>query len=407
MNNQIYTEQQVQAIARETTNNLLRKHLKSTVWHNPVTNTYWEANNPEMDKVPQYDRFVCNGSVFQNNVSELKGASALGLTSTEIDNRQYGGIANEYLEQAKQMWADFDKLKKESGGNIDAAIKGAGIITTQSYPALANIMVDAQSLELIARDFVLEQAVTRKTSDKLVWTAYDRTPYLNEGDLGELDMIDAREISYTQIQATLKKAQGHVAASKWAELAIRDRPIVQDNFSIIDQDFPRIFAQEIATLLTGFGDIAATGQYDVIGASAFHSTTNPKIDFLTHSGTIRTAGLVANTLAMNSSVYQALFDNTFMRGGDIVFSPSPVHTNAGSRTVTSSQMPGYTIYVDELLPNSTIYIYAKEGVNFIQGPSRTSTVNDDKQWIVSQIADRWYGSKIRASGFGVEMTTTN
>lgn len=408
MNNQIYTEEQVRQLARDETNRSLKKHLKSTTWFNPVESKFYEADNPNIENEPQYDRYVADGKTFGYGVSQLNTKGA-GLNSTEIDNYQYGGIANEYLQQAQLMWEDFAKLKKQMKGDFTSAdaIKGAGVITTQSYPALANIMVDSQVLELLARDFVLEQAVTRKTSDKLTWTGYNITPYLNEGDLGELDLIDARELSYEQKQISLKKAQGHVAASKWAEMAIRDRPIVQDNFSIIDADFPRIYATEIAAGLTAFADVGATGQYDVIGAGDFHSTTIPQNDFLTHSATIRTAGGRANTLAMNSSVFQALVQNTFMRAGDVTFAAVPALTNTGSRTATHSMLPGYSIYIDELLPNSTIYQYDKQGIIFIQGPSRTSTVDDNKNWIVSQIVDHWYGVGLRATSFGIEITTTN
>ena len=39
---------------------------------------------------------------------------------------------------------------------------GAGVITTQDYSDIANVMVDATSYEKIARDFILDQAVTKK-----------------------------------------------------------------------------------------------------------------------------------------------------------------------------------------------------------------------------------------------------
>ena len=102
-------------------------------------------------------------------------------------------------------------------------------------------------------------------------------------------------------------------------VAIRDHNIIQDNFSIVDADFPRIFATNIATNLLGFADNAAAGAYDVIAGGAFHSTTNPMTEFLLDSSTIRTAGGVANTIALNSKTYQALVQNTFMRVGGISY----------------------------------------------------------------------------------------
>jgi len=392
------TEDRVLSLIEEK----IAKKTKTTLWWKPTTNEYYRTNNPD-PRNPHYDVFVANASEFRTDLSALKGASANNLSQTEIDKNRFKGLNYEIVDQANRFWADIDKAKKMSQEGKEL---GAGVITTQDYSDIANIMIDATSYEKIARDFILQQAVTNKRWNKLVYTADDTTPYLNEADMGENDVMEPRTIDYDRVQLELIKAQGHVKASKWAELAIRDHNVVQDNFSIIDADFPRIFATNIAVTLTGFSNNAAAGAYDVIGGSAFHSTTNPMTEFRVDSASIRTAGGTANTMAMNSTTYQTLTQNTFMRQGQTILGSIPPFENTAARVATNAMFPGFTIYIDELLTTGDIFVYDKRGVEFLEGPSRTATLNDDYNYFVSQIHDRWYNSFLRLSGFGSQQTGT-
>lgn len=397
------TEDQVNLINDKIDEKIQQAKIKATVtWWNPETNTYWRSRHPG-DPNPRYDIFVANGKDVGVGVRALKGASANNLSSTEIDNYRYDGISPEFLNQANMFWSDIDKVKKMASQGQPL---GAGVITTQDYADIANVMIDATSYEKIARDFILEQAVTVKNWSKLVYTADDTTPFLNEEDMGENDVMEPRTIDYDRVQLTLIKAQGHVKASRWAELAIRDHNVVQDNFSIVDADFPRIFATNIATTLLGFTDNPAAGAYDVIAGGAFHSTTNPTTEFQADSAAIRTAGGVGNTMAMNSKTWQVLVQNTFMRTGPSILGAIGPFENAGARTATHPMFPGYTMYIDELLTNGHIFVYDKRAVEFIRGPTRTATLNDDYNYFTSQIHDRWYNSHIRISGWGSQQTNT-
>lgn len=380
----------------------INARTKVTTWWNPETNKYYSTHNPDPYN-PHYDIYVCDGALFGTGLNNLKGASAKNLSATEIDQNQFRGIRKEFQDQANLFWSDVQKVR--NSGNTGSE-RGAGVITTQDYSDIANVIVDATSYEKLARDFILEQAVTIKNSSKLVYTADDINPYLNEADMGENDVMDPRSIDYDRVTATLKKAQGHVKASKWAELAIRDHNVVQDNFSIIDADFPRIFATDIATTLLGFADNAAGTAYDVIGAGDFHSTKNPMTEFLADSAAIRTAGGMANTVALNSATYQALTQNTFIRPSSSILGAVPPFANVASRVATNPQFPGYTFYIDELLTTGHIFVYDKRAVEFIRGPTRTSTLNDDYNYFISQISDRWYTSLLRNSSWGSQQTGT-
>ncbi|TVM02728.1 MAG: hypothetical protein CV087_08835 [Candidatus Brocadia sp. WS118] len=398
MNNyHMLTESKVNEIVEQK----LADKSKTTVWYNPESRTYWKANNPKSLK-PSYDIFVCNGATVGQGLAQLKGAS--NLSESEIDKLRFSGISPEFVDQANRFWSAMDKAHKSA---MTGNPLGAGVITTADYSDIANVMVDSSTLELIARDFVLEQMVTRKTSANIEYTTYNYTPYLNEADMGENDVMDPRSIDYDQFQITLKKAQGHVKASRWAEMTVRDRNVTQDNFRLVDADFGRIFAQEIATTLATFANNGVGGAYDVIGAGDYHSTTNPATAFIEDSGTIRTAGGNANHLAMNTETFQTLIQNTFMRvsSGSVLGAIPPIE-NTMSRITSHPMLPGYKIGIDELLTTGSIYIYDVRGIEFITGPTRTATVNDDYGNFTSQIHDRWYGSGVRVSGFGVEQTGT-
>jgi hypothetical protein len=395
---QSLTEDRINQLIEEK----LSKKTKSTVWHNPVSDTYWQANNPSSYE-PSYDQYVCDGKVVGRGLDTLKGASNNNLTGTEIDNARFSGISDEFLDQANRMWSDIDKARKLS---MQGQPLGAGVITTTDYAAIANVIVDSTTFELVTRDFALQDAVTPKTSQNLTYSFDDTTPYLNEADVGENDVIDPRQISYTRGSVTLKKAQGHVKASRWAELAARDHNVTQDNFSIVAADFPRIFNTDIATTMAGFTDNAAAGAYDVIAAANFHSTTNPMTEFTVDSAAIRTAGGMANTMAMNSLSYYTLAQNTYMRTGGFFGTLQPFQ-NAGARSgITHPMFPGFTIYIDELMSKGDIHVYDKRAIEFITGPSRTATVNNDEQYFVSQIHDRWYTSHLRVATWGSEQTGT-
>lgn len=392
------TEETVRSIVDEK----MSSKTKVTTWWNPETNTYWSTHNKDISQ-PHYDIFVCNGAAVGNGIRNLKGASSKDLSATEIDNYRHGGISKEFQNQSNEFWSAIDKVKNAAAQGQPL---GAGTITTADYSDIANVMVDATSYEKLARDFILEQAVTSKNWSKLVYTADDYTPYLNEADMGENDVMEPRSIDYDRVQLTLKKAQGHVKASKWAELAVRDHNVTQDNFAIVDADFGRIFATDIGTTLLGFGDNSASGAYDVIGASAFHSTTNPMTEFRVDSSAIRTAGGMGNTIALNSTTYQVLSQNTFMRPSMSILGAVPPFENSAARIQTNAMLPGYTIYIDELLTTGHIFVYDKRAVEFIRGPTRTSTLNEDYNYTISQIHDRWYGSFLRLSGYGSQQTGT-
>lgn len=403
---QTLSPEQIQAV-KAIANGQIENKRMTTTWYNPEEECYYLANNPRSQE-PDYGVRITKPHAFRPAFSRLTGGSSKDLTATEKDDLRFNPFTDEMADQAVQLYSKMDALRKRYAQTRDPALIGAGTVTTADYSALNNVMLDTTMVELIARNFVLLQAVTRKAWAKTVYTFDNITPYRNTYDLGELDVSDSASVSTTRGTINLKKAQGRVSVSIWAGMAIRDHDMAAENERLVDQDFERGFSVEVATTLATLTNTAAAGQYDVIAGGAFHSTNNPALEFETTSGVVRTAGGQADTLVMNSKTYRILIQNTWMRigGSSVVSAVGPI-TQTSSRVTTHPLLPGYTIYIDELVPNGSIFVYDKSGVIFLEGPSSTRTVESNFGTIRDTIADRWYGSGVKIAGFGREITGAN
>jgi len=383
-----------------------------TIWRDPTRKQYFIANDPHSTQ-PDFGIPITKPEALPGiertrkdmgkAATSLQGGSA-SMSATELDNLRYDVFTNEAVNDAVMFYDSMDALRKQYHQTGDAArFIGGGTITAQSYPALSNVMVDQTVLDLISRDFIILDAVTRKSWDKLVYTFDNRTPFRNQGDLGELDMSPARSVSYARDSISLKKAQGHVSVSIWASLAIRDHDIESDNTSIIDADFERIFSTDVATTITGFADQNTGGAYDVIGSGAFHSTTNPSARFDADSLSIKTAGGRGDILGMNTATYRALIQNTWMRlSGNPTLALGQTINNVDSFSTTHQLLPGKTIYVDELFADDKIAYYDKRAVVFLEGPTSMRNIELNYGQVKDTVNDRWYGSGIKVSSWGVE-----
>jgi len=384
-----------------------------TTWYDPVRKQYFIANDPTSTK-PDYGIAITKAGKLEGMdrsrytrpavIQQLTGAGI--QSSTELDKSRFDIFTNELVDQAVMFYERMDRARNEYHNTGDEGrFLGAGTITAQDNAVVANVMVDQTVLDLVTRDFILLDAVTRRSWDKLVYTFDTRTPYLNTGGLGELDMSPPRAVKYARSSISLKKAQGHVSVSIWASMAIRDHDQAADSQSIIDADFERIFATDVASSLTGFTDNATAGAYDVIGSGAFHSTTNPALMFDEDSLTIKTAGGRADTLVMNTKAYRALIQNTFMRlSGNPTLALGVAMPPAGTIRATHQLLPGYTIFVDELATADNLLIYDKRSPVFIEGATSMRNIELNYGQIKDTVSDRWYGSGLRVQTWGIEET---
>lgn len=388
--NQSLTFENEQAM-RSIANKVYAEKQMTTVWYMPEADQYWAAENPHSE-TPSLGWPITKPGVW----SEAKKAlSALGgsASSTDIDHFTHQPFTNEALPQAVNFNEALKKMRL-----------GAGTISTQDYPLMTDTVVDSTMYDIVVRNFNLLPAVTRKAWDKITYTADDRTPYRNTFGMGEFDVAPSTSISYATTTINLKKAQGHVSISRWIDLAIRRHNVRQDNESIIDADFERGFTADLLTTLGGFNDDAVAGVYDTLTTE--HNTNNPFADFYTDQTTIRTAGGTANVLAMNSQTYYTLANNTWMRvSGTSVIAPGvPIQPAGSTGPITHPALPGYRIFIEETIAKGTIFIMDQRAALFLDGPRSTRIVEDNMHNVVDTLSDYWYGSGLRVSTWGIEMT---
>jgi len=404
---QTLTAEQIQAV-KQIANGQIENKRMTTTWYNPEEECYYLANDPRSQQ-PDYGIRITKPHAFRPAFRQLTGGSADGtrLTATQVDELRFNPFTDEMADQAVQAYSKLDRLRKQYAQTRDPALIGAGTVTMADYSALNNVMIDTTIKELVPRDYVLLQAVSRKAWAKTVYTHDSLTPYRNTYDLGELDVADSTSVALTRGTINLKKAQGRVSVSIWVGMAIRDHDMAAENERLVDADFERGFSVEVATTLLGATNQAAGGAWDVIAGGAFSSTTNPMGAFLTASGVVRTNGGVANTAAMNSKTFMAMSQNTYMRqgGSSVVTQVQPLE-NTSARITTHPMLPGYTIYIDELLPDGSVIVYDKGAVIFLEGPSSTRTVESNFGTIRDTVSDKWYGSGIKIAGQLREITGT-
>ena len=400
--NQQFSDEQLNAI-RNIAGGVYDQKKMTTVWYKPTKDQYFLALNPK-SKEPDYGIAITKEGMMSKSRKQLAGASS----STEKDRFTYQPIKDEFLDQAVRLNEALNRIKKDYDMTGDESrLMGAGTITTADYPALANVMIDTTVEDLVVKDFVVLDAFTRKSWDKLVYTFDSKTPFRNTYGLGELDVADSRSISYARGTIPLQKAEGRVSVSIWVQMAIRDHNIETDNTSMIEQDWDRGFSAEASTVLQQYTNQAAGGTYDVVAAGAFHSTTNPSVRLDADTASIRTAGGQANILVMNSKTFRVLTENTWMRNSSTsMLGTTENYSPTRSRTLTYAKLPGFTIYIDETIPTGSIIIADRRGHIWLDGPRSTRTLESNFGNIVDTLVDRWYGAGIKFAGFGVEETGT-
>ena len=386
--NQALTFQQEQAM-RDIASKVYQEKKMTTVWYMPEADQYWAAENPHSE-TPSLGWAITKPGEFSKAKSALRalGGSA---SSTEKDHYSHQPFTDEALPMAV---------------NFYKALAG-GTITTQDYPLMTDTFVDSDAFELVTRNYGILPAVTRKSFDKLTYTADDITPYRNTFNLSELDIAPSTAISYSTTTIALRKAQGHVSVSRWLDLAIRRRNIRADNERLIDSDFERGFTAVMLTTLGGFTDNAVAGAWDVVATGAFHMTSDPYADIYTDATTIRTAGGMADTMIMNSQTYYTLAKNSWMRvsAGTSVVSAGPGTPPVGSRgPLTHPALPGYQIFIEETVAKGDIFVFDRRGALWLDGPRSTRIVEDNAHNIVDTYSDYWYGSGLRVSTFGIQET---
>lgn len=378
----------------------LDKVRNNAVWFNPLESTFNEANNPK-STVPDYGPVVAKLENLSNSTKELQLAKALGykLDSTEIDRATIAPYTKPYQNNAVLFWDGVRKVRK-------GEMKASALITQQGYTVIANTQIAYGSmLNLTNYDFILDQLATPFRTDWVKTHFPQIFSFRAAEDIGENDVSSPQSVDYTLTPFTLKKAQAHVQASRWASMMPRYFDPVSDSFGLIESDFPRIINTDLATTLGTFPSDASLGAWDVIGGGAFHHTNKPQRDILDQETTIDSAGGQADTIVVNPLTAQVMNENTWLRLSGVL-SGIPAQTGVNPKLMGHSLLPRYTIGVERatLIANQLAFVYDRRGLLKFIGPRRSATYDKTPENVEAQIVDVWYGSAVRASALGIKIT---
>ena len=154
---------------------------------------------------------------------------------------------NEFADKALQYYELQEKVQNGEVGIREAA----GIIANSDYQSIANEVISNELEDLTIRDYVLEGAATRITSQFLTVALPDSVTSAQpvSKNLREFDIPDSHNISYAVAEMALKKAAARFEISTWFDLTSRRHNVEADTKRQIELDFPRIYDEEIRARL--------------------------------------------------------------------------------------------------------------------------------------------------------------
>lgn len=404
--NQQLTVEEIRKIAREEAN-----ANKTETWFNPVTGNIHQV---QRGIVKLGDQFVPNDTmqdiwrnspVVANSFKAKEGAKRLAAGHTNADIAEYMPFTSEYLEQAKK----FKQLVKDRATGRIGLREAAGIIRNSDYQSIAETLFTNEIIDLTLIEYVLEGAVTQKTSDvlkvALPGTMTQSKPW-SKG-LRESDTPDPFNPAIAVgPELTLQKMATRYEISNWFDLTARRFNVEQLTQQAINADAPRIYDEEIRALLLTFTDVAAGTAWTTMTTPP-RSDVDPKVKIEEVLATIATNGGRADTAVMHTTGFNAMIDNSFMLDAGLVNQnqTGPVATaDQFGATRRHTKLPDLTIYTSRNTPVGSMYIYDKDTIQLYKGPSRVGNYEDVLGTHRGTLYERWYGSVILQAGWGREIT---
>jgi hypothetical protein len=324
--------------------------------------------------VDKYDEAltVANASGTPIHVSPISSS----ITQEQFDN-VIGAFKSEWQEDA------YNYLK---------AVQ-AGTITSQDFPQIKQVFTFAEVLNVEERMFVLPNAITTKQTNVLNIMVGEYNRFQISEDLGELDDVEARKGQYSTTQFTLRKAAGRIEYTDehmMQNYLIDPLPTAMQNMM---SDITRVKAKKIATVLATAGVTAGGANLTTLTANTEHSATNPLILLAqTVKGIWNNFG-VASRAAMSQLTFDSYLSNTYVK--PLLSAPQSLSPVQGV-----VRLPGFDqleVYIDNSLPDGTLYIWAADAIWFLQGPIRTSTYRDELHGAQGVLYRDWHKPIVRKS----------
>ena len=399
---QSLTEADIRRIAREESGSKV-----TTVFYNPETGNFHLGlhNKQTIPRGKDENKSLWESTpVIANRFKAQEGNKRLSAGSLNADSARYMPYRNEFADKALQYYELQEKVQNGEVGIREAA----GIIANSDYQSIANEVISNELEDLTIRDYVLEGAATRITSQFLTVALPDSVTSAQPvaKDLREFDIPDSHNITYAVAEMSLKKAAARFEISTWFDLTSRRHNVEADTKRQIELDFPRIYDEEIRARLLSFGNVAAGTAWDVT-TTAPQSDINPTLVIRGIIKTIATAGGSADTMVMHPDALLGLQTNSYLREATFTnLTALPVSTaDQFGKSIRMPQFPDLQIFTSRnITPVDSVFVYDRRAVKDIRGPTRIGNYEDILGSYRGTLYERWYGSAISQATWGKEIT---
>lgn len=375
--------------------NVVFHNPKSGNWHLSLTN----------ERKPSADTWtgpiIANSNVAREGSRKLAAGS---LTSAERDHFKYNPYKKEFVDKAVRVNELLEKVEMGEIGQQQAA----GIIANSDYQELINQVFGQELLDYEIREYTLEAAATKVTSDTLKVPLPDivKGGRPVSGDLREFDIPDPFSITYEFEEISLKKSAARFEISTWFDLSNRRRNVEQDTRSIIEKDWPRIYDNAVRDRLGEFGTTPVGTAWDSYTITNYHYNADPTVVLQTAIDTITGNGGVADMAVMHPHTYMVVGRNSFMREENPP-STAIALNQANSEGGTGKRMPkveGVSVVTSRRVTDGRIYFFDKRTLKDLRGPTRSGNYEEILGSYRGTLIERWYGSAIQDPNWGITLT---
>lgn len=328
--------------------------------------------------LPTFEQPVLDAEAFGEATKETGGK----VHEVQLTPSQFDAVVG----SAKENWA-------EDAYNYLKAVQ-AGTITSQDFAQIKQVFTFAEVLNLEERRFVLPNAIRTKQTNVLNIMVGEYNRFQISEDLGELDDVEARKGQYSTTQYSLRKAAGRVEYTDehmMQNYLVDPLPTTMQNMT---SDIIRVKAKKIAAILATASVQSGGANLTTLTSNTEHSATNPLILLAQTRKAIWNNYGYMDTAAMSELTLDAYLSNTYIK--PLLNAPQSL----AGEDANVTNLPGFngvTAYVDNSLPDGTMYLWAQDGIWFLQGPVRTSTYRDELHGAQGVLFRDWHKPVVRKS----------
>lgn len=335
---------------------------------------------------PTWEHYIANGDLLADMVKENNSGTAANASMDKKRDNYIMPFAPEFQEEAYNWYTAAN----------------AGMMTTADFPVMQLVTTFTDILNVEQRVYSLDQAVTNKQTNYLKFMVAEYNRFGITDEIAELEVPDTRKGNFSTMQFQLTKAGGHIAWSDEFSMVNWLENPYQYASQNMASDIVRVKVKKIAACIEQADITTGGSNWGAFNAApSDRSAANPLLQILTATNEIDANFGAANVLACNQMTYNYYLGNTFIAPlASVPQQLSPLVGTAG----TPKGLPGYTLYIDRMIPNGVMYIFSRDSIWFVQGPARTSTYRDELPGAQGVIFRDWHKCVIRKKGWLRQLT---